>query len=158
MEKTIKYYPNSWFKVEYEVEDSTVHFKAWKIQSLDEKNIEKSVLSDTIPNLVGSLKWDGCMNFKQNDHYCGIYNAKQILTLMSEIYGFTRGLGDPFDEVNPIIMTERGVIDELIDQDDPEIKQMYFGWDKGDCSLVGLVELYLYQCIKKHKSEKWGTL
>jgi hypothetical protein len=36
---------------------------------------------------------------------------------------------------------------------DDEIKQLYNVWDKGDCSLVGLTEIYLYQCIKKHKQE-----
>jgi hypothetical protein len=44
-------------------------------------------------------------------------------------------------------------IDKLIDLEDDEIRSLYNSWDKGDCSLVGIVELYLFQCRKKHKEE-----
>lgn len=50
-------------------------------------------------------------------------------------------------------MNEILVIEKLLDFNDMEIKQLYNSWDKGDCSLVGIAELYLYQCIKKHKQE-----
>ena len=50
-------------------------------------------------------------------------------------------------------MNEKNTIESLLDLNDDEIKQLYNGWDKGDCSLVGLTEIYLYQCIKKHKQE-----
>ncbi len=50
-------------------------------------------------------------------------------------------------------MNEKDTIESLLDLNDDEIKQLYNGWDKGDCSLVGLTEIYLYQCIKKHKQE-----
>ena len=30
---------------------------------------------------------------------------------------------------------------------------MYNSWDKGDCSFIGLIEIYLFQNIKKHKEE-----
>lgn len=46
---------------------------------------------------------------------------------------------------------EKNAIESLLDFDDGEIKQLYNTWDKGDCSLVGLAEIFLYQCIKKHK-------
>lgn len=49
-------------------------------------------------------------------------------------------------------MGEKDTIERLLKFDD-EIKQLYNIWDKGDCSLVGLVEIYLYQCIKQHKKE-----
>lgn len=42
---------------------------------------------------------------------------------------------------------------KLLDFSDPDIKQLYNSWDKGDCSLVGIVEIYLLQCIEKHKVE-----
>lgn len=48
---------------------------------------------------------------------------------------------------------EIGTIENLLDLSDDEINGFYGSWDKGDCSLVGLVEIYLYQCIKKHKQE-----
>ena len=50
-------------------------------------------------------------------------------------------------------MDEKNTIESLLDLNDDEIKQLYNSWDKGDCSLVGLTEIYLYQCIKKHKKE-----
>ena len=50
-------------------------------------------------------------------------------------------------------MNEKNTIESLLDLNDDEIKQLYNVWDKGDCSLVGLTEIYLYQCIKKHKQE-----
>ena len=50
-------------------------------------------------------------------------------------------------------MNERDTIESLLDFKDGEIKQLHYSWDKGDCSLVGLSEIYLYQCIKKHKQE-----
>ena len=50
-------------------------------------------------------------------------------------------------------MGEKNTIESLLDLNDDEIKQLYNSWDKGDCSLVGLTEIYLYQCIKKHKQE-----
>lgn len=48
---------------------------------------------------------------------------------------------------------EISLIEILLDYSDLEIKQLYDVWDRGDCSLVGLAEIYLYQCIKKHKQE-----
>ena len=51
------------------------------------------------------------------------------------------------------MMNEKNTIESLLDLNDDEIKQLYNSWDKGDCSLVGLTEIYLYQCIKKHKQE-----
>jgi len=44
-------------------------------------------------------------------------------------------------------------IESELDFLDYEIHTLYRSWDKVDCSLVGLVEIYLYQCIKKHKVE-----
>jgi hypothetical protein len=53
-------------------------------------------------------------------------------------------------------MSDENIIENLLDLSDDEIRQLHAKWDKGDCSLVGLVEIYLYQCIKKHKEEN-GT-
>ena len=47
----------------------------------------------------------------------------------------------------------RDKIEELLDMDDPITKQNYWGWDKGDCSEVGLCEILLDQLIRKHKEE-----
>ena len=53
-------------------------------------------------------------------------------------------------------MSDENIIENLLDLSDDEIRQLHAKWDIGDCSLVGLVEIYLYQCIKKHK-EKNGA-
>lgn len=44
-------------------------------------------------------------------------------------------------------------IEQLLDLNDNEILCFYRGWDKSDCSLIGITEIYLFQCIKKHKEE-----
>jgi len=38
--KTIKYYPEFWYKLEYEVEELKITFKAWKIILLNEDNLK----------------------------------------------------------------------------------------------------------------------
>ena len=48
-------------------------------------------------------------------------------------------------------MKEINIIESLLDFNDKEINNLYLKWDKGDCSLIGITEIYLYQCIKKHK-------
>lgn len=47
-------------------------------------------------------------------------------------------------------MTKREQIEALLDFGDPEILGLYNSWDKGDCSVVGLVEILLFSEIKKH--------
>jgi hypothetical protein len=47
----------------------------------------------------------------------------------------------------------RNTIENLLDLNDENIKREYRSWDKGDCSLVGLIEILLYQEIQKHKKE-----
>ena len=98
MAKIVKFYPEAWFKVEYDVEDIVVNFKAWRIYALDEENLENSDVVIKEPNIEGYIKWDGCMNFKQNDHYCGMYHAKQTLMVMTKIYKFKSSLGGSFEE------------------------------------------------------------
>ena len=44
-------------------------------------------------------------------------------------------------------------IEELLDFSIPEIKTHYDCWDRGDCSLIGLIEILLFQEILKHKTE-----
>jgi hypothetical protein len=61
-----------------------------------------------------------------------------------------------FNEPPTKISIEISEIERKLNQSDPEIKSLYNRWDKGDCSLVGIVEIYLYQCIKEHK-EKNGS-
>ena len=88
MKKIVKYYPEAWFKVEYEVHETYINFKAWRIKSSDEERPQNLVFEDRETCITGSIKWDDCMNFKQNDHYCGMHHAKQVFILMSEIYQF----------------------------------------------------------------------
>ena len=44
-------------------------------------------------------------------------------------------------------------IEKLLDLDNSEIKTLYNSWDKGDCSIIGLIEILLFQEIKKHKEK-----
>lgn len=44
-------------------------------------------------------------------------------------------------------------IERLLDLEDEEILSFYMHWDKGDCSVIGLIEILLFQEIKKHKEE-----
>ena len=50
-------------------------------------------------------------------------------------------------------MKRKDIIESLLDLNNPEIKQLYNSWDKGDCSEVGLCEILLYQLIWEHKKE-----
>tara|TARA_R110000824_G_scaffold320133_1_gene507089 strand:- start:289 stop:483 length:195 start_codon:yes stop_codon:yes gene_type:complete len=47
----------------------------------------------------------------------------------------------------------RDKIEELLNMDDPITKLNWMGWDKGDCSEVGLCEILLDQLIREHKEE-----
>ena len=56
--------------------------------------------------------------------------------------------------MNPYTKTKMiDKIEELLDMGDTITKQNYMGWDKGDCSEVGLCEILLDQLIRKHKEE-----
>ena len=48
---------------------------------------------------------------------------------------------------------KRETIENLLNMNDPEIKQLWMGWDKGDCSIVGLVRILMIQEINKHIKE-----
>ena len=48
---------------------------------------------------------------------------------------------------------KRETAEKLIDMDDPEIRSLWMGWDKGDCSTVGLARILIIQEIKKHIKE-----
>jgi hypothetical protein len=51
-------------------------------------------------------------------------------------------------------MNKSDKIEELLDLDNPKIKTLYHSWDKGDCSLIGLIEILLVQEIDNHKKEQ----
>lgn len=44
-------------------------------------------------------------------------------------------------------------IEPLIDLDEPCIASKYMSWDKGDCSMIGLVKILLIQLIMEHKTD-----
>lgn len=69
------YYENSRYTVEYHIYGHYLEFFATKDES-----------SCDTPEIEGTLKWDGCMNITQNEHYCGIYGAKEYLLLITSIY------------------------------------------------------------------------
>ncbi len=47
----------------------------------------------------------------------------------------------------------RDQIESLLNMEDPITKQNWMGWDKKDCSEVGLCEILLAQLIREHKQE-----
>lgn len=85
MKQQTKYYSEFWYKLEYQVDETRVLFKAWKITGLDEGDLINSDIEDE-HTIDGYIKWDGCMEFHQKEHYCGIHHAKQTLGLIEEIY------------------------------------------------------------------------
>jgi len=93
--KPIKFYPEAWFKVEYDVYETYIDFKAWEIDELDEQNIEDSTINEN-EVMKGFIKWDGCCEFDYGTHYCGIHKAEQFLLLMKEIYKFKSSIGGCF--------------------------------------------------------------
>ena len=42
-------------------------------------------------------------------------------------------------------------IEKLLNFEDAQIRGLYNSWDKGDCSLIGLIEILLVQEIENHK-------
>ncbi len=97
MKKETIIYPNSWHKVNYEIEDTLVNFEAFEITGLDEESPELSEF-DNEPAITGFIKWDGCCEFDYSTHYCGIHNAEKFLSLMKEIYKYKGSLGGSFLE------------------------------------------------------------
>ncbi len=79
------YLPEIWYKLDYDVEESCMNFKAYRIESVDEENTGLSVCKTT-PDIEGSIKWDGCVNFTQDAHYCELEHAEQTLALFKTIY------------------------------------------------------------------------
>lgn len=97
--KVIKVYPDAWYAIEYEVDEAVTHFRAWKIDSFnpdDLYNLDDIGVDWIVPEIRGLIKFDGCMEFKQEEHYCGLHHAEQTLMLMQYIYEFNGSL----DEVN----------------------------------------------------------
>jgi len=47
----------------------------------------------------------------------------------------------------------REVAESLLNMEDPEIHSLWMGWDKGDCSIVGMIRIVMIQEIKKHIKE-----
>lgn len=46
---------------------------------------------------------------------------------------------------------KREIVESLLDLNNVGIKELYSSWDGSDCSLIGLIEILLYQEIKNHK-------
>ena len=47
-----------------------------------------------------------------------------------------------------------GEIEKILDMNNPEIHQLWMGWDKGDCTDIGLARILLIQEIKKEIVER----
>ena len=79
------YFIAIWWVLEYEIEETTIEFKAFKIIGLDEYIPENSTI-EVNPEITGHIKWDECMEFSQNSHYCELERAEQTFGLFQEIY------------------------------------------------------------------------
>ena len=73
--KTIKYKELD-YKVDYIGDDIKIDFEVYEINENDHSIMR------------GYIKWDGCINFVQNSHYCSLENAKSIYLLFKEIYAY----------------------------------------------------------------------
>jgi len=87
MKSEIVYYADCWFKVEYSASDYNMDFIATRIEGMNEENMELSTFGQS-ESIKGNIKWDGCMNFVQDDHYCGLVFAEYCLQLMTHIYKY----------------------------------------------------------------------
>ena len=79
------YYPDCFYKLEYKSDETVIHFRAFKIEALDEYVIGDSQV-EAVASMTGWIKFDGCMEFSHLEHYCGIHSAEQTLELIREIY------------------------------------------------------------------------
>lgn len=86
MKKETSWIDDAWFKVDFIINEYYIDFEAFRISGKTE-NIEDSDTEEQ-PSIKGSIKWDGCMNFKQHDHYCGVEFAEQVFILFRFIYDF----------------------------------------------------------------------
>jgi hypothetical protein len=50
----------------------------------------------------------------------------------------------------------RDDIEKLLDLNEEKIRTLYMGWDKGDCSLIGLIRILLIQEIRKEIKSRKG--
>lgn len=87
MIKEDKYYEDAWYKVCYERLYHRINFRATKIIEMDEEKIEDSKLEPQ-HQIEGFIKSDGCMEFEQDEHYCGLQQAQQTYSLMQRIYDY----------------------------------------------------------------------
>jgi len=83
-ELIIKTNREAWFQTVYRIEGLYTYFEAYKVESFTNDGIPN--LESKTPYIKGFIKWDGCMEFEQKSHYCGLYHAKQTLMLMEEIH------------------------------------------------------------------------
>lgn len=111
---------------------------------------------ENIENLIGGkvpMKTKDIISLITNNHKKrtesedGHYNKDYYLKENDAKSEFKKLFKNKFEE------QQREEIEKKLNLDDPEIKMLHNTWDKGDCSLVGIVEIYLYQCIKNHKEE-----
>lgn len=87
--KETKYYPELWYKIDFTNRGHALDFEATKISALVDEDISKSDF-DSEPELTGTMKWDGCVNFKHEAHYCEVQEAIQANLLWIEIYKYAK--------------------------------------------------------------------
>lgn len=89
-----EYITEAWYKVNYTISDApkNMEFLAYKIQSICDLVIKDSTCSSN-PEIKGYMKWDGCLEFEQNSHYCDIEHAEQTLMLFKRLYEIAKQNG-----------------------------------------------------------------
>ena len=88
MKKVTTYSAESWYKVEYEVEEAWFTFKAYYIEEMYDKIEESRV--EIEPSILGRMKWDECCDFQIDTHICGMYHIDQLQILFKEMYEFQK--------------------------------------------------------------------
>lgn len=73
-----------------------VNFRAWLECDADELTERRESGVDTGPDVTGSVKWDGCINWQTDPgcmaHGCGPSHADTVAAMFREVYRQAHGL------------------------------------------------------------------
>ncbi|MGH1339007.1 MAG: hypothetical protein ACRBFS_23020 [Aureispira sp.] len=83
----VKYYCDAWFKVVYTEGEVYLNFKAYKIEGLDEENLENSDVEEE-HEVEGEVRYDGLMNIKANQQYVNLDYAHQTYLMIKHVEKF----------------------------------------------------------------------
>ena len=77
------YYPDAWYKVIFELNETNLKFKCFKIKGLDLENAEDSECYED-EDVEGIFRWDGTISMNMTDIYWGNKEFQDQFNLMME--------------------------------------------------------------------------